>query len=56
VTPVETLLRDGPAVINIGVRDFADSVADQSAQVVHVDWRPPPELEPELAELLEVLG
>ena len=56
MTPVERLLMTPPAVVNIGVRDFADSVATQGADVVQVDWRPEPELDPQLADLLELLG
>ncbi len=42
-------------VVNIGVRDFAESLQAQGVQVVEIDWTPPAALEPELAELLEKL-
>ncbi len=53
---IADLLRDGPIAVNVGIREFAESVADQDAPVVHVDWSPPPELEPDVAALLEELG
>lgn len=55
MTPLEELLQDGPVVVNVGIREFAEAVEEQKAPVVHVDWRPPPELAPDLAELLEDL-
>jgi hypothetical protein len=53
---VDTLLAEGPRVANVGVADFADSLAAQDVPVVQVDWLPPPELDDDLAELLEELG
>jgi FdrA protein len=32
---------DGLAAVNIGLESFFDSLKDQGAEVVHVDWRPP---------------
>jgi hypothetical protein len=55
VTPLEELLQKGPVVVNVGVRAFAEAVDEQGAQVVHVEWRPPPEVDPDLAELLKDL-
>ena len=52
---IPDLLRSGPVVANVGVRDFALSVAAQDAEVVQVDWSPAPELEPDLEALLEEL-
>ncbi len=53
---IERLLEEGPRVANVGIREFAESIAAQEADVVHVEWSPPPELEPDLADLLEELG
>jgi FdrA protein len=50
------LLEQGPVAVNVGIRDFAESLAAQEVPVVQVDWTPPRELEPDLAELLEELG
>jgi FdrA protein len=42
-------------VINLGVREFAESLQDQQVDVVHVDWAPPAGGDTEMAELLERL-
>jgi len=47
------LLEAPPRVINLGLSSFAQSLVQQEAQVVHVDWRPPAGGDP---RLLEVLG
>jgi hypothetical protein len=54
-TRLEELLQDGPVVINLGVREFAESLQDQEADVVHVDWEPPAGGDTEMAELLDIL-
>lgn len=53
---IATLLAQGPRVANVGVADFADSVAAQEVPVVQVDWTPPQKLDDDLAQLLEELG
>jgi hypothetical protein len=53
---IAALLAAGPHVANIGVSDFAESLAAQDVPVIQVDWTPPPELDDDLAELLEELG
>jgi len=45
----------GPEVINLGVREFAESLQDEGAEVVHVDWAPPAGGDTEMAELLAKL-
>jgi FdrA protein len=54
-TRIEELLQDGPVVINLGVREFAESLQDQEVDVVHVEWAPPAGGDTEMAELLERL-
>jgi FdrA protein len=49
------LLREKPVFINIGVRDFAESLRGAGFEVVHVDWSPPAGGDPELAALLDDL-
>ncbi len=51
-TALDTLLQDGPTVINLGLQEFAEALQDQGAGVIHVDWRPPAGGDEELAELL----
>jgi hypothetical protein len=53
---IAALLAAGPHVANLGVNDFAESLAAQDVPVIQVDWTPPPELDDDLAELLEELG
>jgi FdrA protein len=42
LAPVDLeMLRQPLAAINVGLESFAESLAQQGAAVVHVDWRPP---------------
>ena len=52
---IDALLAAGPNVVNVGVREFADSLAAQDVPVVQVDWTPPVHLEDDVAALLEAL-
>ena len=52
---LEDLLQNGPVIINIGVREFAESVQAQEAEVIHVDWTPPASGDKEMEELLDKL-
>ena len=54
-TGLESLLRDGPVAINLGLRGFAESLESQGGQVVHVDWAPPAEIDAEVADILDQL-
>jgi FdrA protein len=49
------LLELGPISINVGLQDFAESLAVQGAEVVHVLWRPPAGGDPEMMDLLDQL-
>jgi FdrA protein len=49
------LLEGAPVFINIGVRDFADSLREQGYEVVHVDWSPPAGGDREMSRLLDRL-
>jgi len=55
MSAVAELLARGPDAVNVGVRDFAESLEAQNVPVVQVDWRPPPELDDETRALLERL-
>jgi hypothetical protein len=48
----EALLREGPRVLNVGARQFADTLAAAGAEHLHVDWRPPAQGDHELGALL----
>jgi FdrA protein len=52
---VGELLGQGPVVINLGVKDFAESLKAQDVEVVHVDWTPPAGGDREMIELLDHL-
>lgn len=54
-TELEELLQNGPVVINLGVREFAETLQEQGVEVVHVDWAPPAGGDTEMAELLDEL-
>jgi FdrA protein len=49
------LLAAPPRVINIGLELFAENLASQGAQVVHVRWSPPAGGNSQLADLLAKL-
>ena len=53
--PSRSLLNSDLRVINVGLEMFAESLADQSAEVVRVNWKPPVELDPEIEEILDDL-
>ncbi len=46
---------EAPSVVNIGLATFADSVRQQGAEAVHVDWKPPAGGDPELIGILEAI-
>ena len=49
------LLQRGPIVINLGLEGFAESVEDQDAPVVHIDWSPPAGGDQDMSNLLDQL-
>jgi FdrA protein len=49
------LIEQGPLPINVGVRDFAESLAAQQVDVVQVDWTPPADNNAEMNDLLDKL-
>ena len=52
---LEELLSQKPVFINVGVREFGDSLAKAGYDVVQVDWSPPAGGNAEMAALLEDL-
>ncbi len=42
-------------VINIGVRQFYESLLEQDVEVLHIDWSPPAGGDQEMIDLLEGL-
>src|SRR4051812_15981953 len=54
--PIATLLHDGPRVLNVGVRSFADTLQTVGAPHLHVEWQPPAQGDPALGRLLAELA
>ena len=52
---IESLLRDPPKVINVGLAGFAQDLAERGVESVHVDWSPPAQGDPRVASLLSEL-
>ncbi len=42
-------------VINIGIREFFDALTSQGVDVVHINWKPPAQGDPEMLTLLSKL-
>lgn len=52
---IAELLRQGPNVVNLGLEDFAITLKDRGAAVIHVRWSPPALGNDELLSLLQKL-
>ena len=52
----ETLLDAPIKVINLGLESFAQDLARNGVEVVHLEWTPPAGGDPKLADLLSKLG
>jgi FdrA protein len=53
---IEKLLKAPLKVVNVGLDEFAEELAQQGVEVVRVDWQPPAGGDAKLAELLSKLG
>ena len=49
------LLAGDLKIANIGVLEFAESVEQQKAEVIHIDWTPPAGGDAEMLEMLDRL-
>ena len=52
---LDELLRERPVFVNVGVREFGDSLREAGFDVVMVSWSPPAGGDPEVAALLDDL-
>lgn len=52
---LDELLQAEPVFVNVGVRDFAESLRASGHEVVDVDWSPPAGGDEQLAALLDDL-
>lgn len=55
VPGLNQLLAEGPVAVNLGLREFAESLQIQGVDVVHVEWSPPAEGDEQMGELLDQL-
>ena len=49
------LLHNPLIIVNIGLINFAESLLEQNAEVIHIDWEPPAGGDEELINLLDAL-
>ena len=54
-TAVDKLLGAPLVAVNLGVEDFAETLQEQGAQVVHVEWSPPAGGDLEMLAILDKL-
>jgi hypothetical protein len=52
---IDALLQKPFVVINLGLKNFADSLEEQQVEVVQVDWIPPAGGDQEMVDLLDQL-
>ncbi len=52
---LDELRTQKPAVINIGVKEFVETLETQGAEVIHLEWSPPAGGDPEMESLLDQL-
>ena len=53
--PLKDLLHGKPVFVNVGVREFGDTLRAAGYDVLHVDWSPPAGGNAEMAALLDDL-
>ncbi len=53
--PLDELLQGKPVFVNVGVREFGDSLRRAGYEVVELDWSPPAGGDVQLAALLDDL-
>ena len=54
--PIRRLLAEPPRIVNIGLREFAETLDDRGARVVQYDWSPVAGGDPRLQSLLDALN
>ena len=52
---LQEMLESGPIVINIGIDDFVDTLRQQGAMVVGIEWTPPAGGDQEMLDILDQL-
>jgi len=56
MSSAQELLMDGPVVVNIGLKLFAENLEKADVPVQHVRWRIPPAVKPEVRDALRKLS
>lgn len=51
----QSLLTGGIVAVNLGLKEFAESLDRQGVDVVHVEWTPPAGGDQEMIDLLDTL-
>jgi DNA-binding TFAR19-related protein (PDSD5 family) len=52
-TKIDEMLQKPLIVINLGLKEFAESLEEQEVEVIQVDWVPPAGGDKEMMDLLE---
>ncbi len=52
---LQDMLRDGIVAVNLGLREFGESLEKQGVTVAHVEWTPPAGGDQEMIDLLDKL-
>ena len=52
---IDDLLKNGPRVVNIGLKSFFESCETQGIKVAHIAWQPPAQGDIDLIKLLDKL-
>jgi hypothetical protein len=52
---MEDLLNQEVKVVNIGLREFFESLVEQKVEAVQVEWKPPAQGDQELMDILDKL-
>ena len=55
-SPLQDLFDQPLDIVSVGLDSFATELAAQGVDVVGLDWKPPANGDPELADLLSRLG
>ena len=55
MSTIEDLFQEKIVAINVGLRQFTDSLAEQEVEVIQVDWVPPAGGDKDMMELLDLL-
>jgi len=55
MSTIEDLFQARIVAINVGLRQFTDSLAEQAVEVIQVDWVPPAGGDEDMLKLLDMM-